>query len=148
MAANISCLFAFVNIPSAKLNRSVKSMIKLILSGAWPETSNRIAVGTTSRTTVMMVRIRRTSISMRYLEYRCMCPSLDLASSSGPEKTFCMAARCSAKTSMGIKGKKRKKKNVRVRDSWEFWLSSLRQSHQTSRLLGRRLERRNPQGAE
>lgn len=85
-------------------------MIKPILSGAWPETSYRIAVGITSRTTVMMVRIRRTSMSMRYLEYKCTYASLDLASSSGPEKTFCMAARCSAKTSMGIKGKKKKQK--------------------------------------
>lgn len=39
VAANISCLFAFVNTPSAILNRSVKSMIKPILSPAWPETS-------------------------------------------------------------------------------------------------------------
>ena len=81
-------------------------MIRPILSAAWPETLTRTAVGTTSRTTVMMVRIRRTSMSMRYLEYKCTYASLDLASSSGPEKIFCMAARYSVKTSTGIKDKK------------------------------------------
>lgn len=101
VAANISCLFAFVNTPSAMLNRSVKSMIKPIASVDWPETLYRTADGKTSRTTVMMVRIRRTRMSMRYLEYKCTFASLDLARSSGPEKIFWMA---SVKVSVVIKG--------------------------------------------
>lgn len=96
-------------------------MIKPILSAVGPETLYRTAVGTTSRITVMMVRTTRTRVSMRCFEYKCTYASLDFASSSGPEKSFCTA---SVKRSVVIGVTK--KRNVRVRDPWGVWLSSLR----------------------
>ena len=70
VAANISCLFAFVHTLSAAAKSSVKTMMRHIFSGLCPATKYRTAEGPTSRATVVRTRTRRTTISMRRLLYR------------------------------------------------------------------------------
>ena len=71
VAANISCLFAFVHTLSAAAKRSVNTIIRQIFNALCPVTKYRTADGPTSKATVLRTRTRRTTMSMRRLLYKC-----------------------------------------------------------------------------
>ncbi len=70
VAANISCLFAFVHTLSAAAKSSVKTIMRQIFNALCPLTKYRTAEGPTNKATVVRTRTRRTTISMRRLLYR------------------------------------------------------------------------------
>ena len=70
LAANISCLFAFVHTLSAAAKSSVNVKIRQIFNELCPETRKSTAEGPTSRATVVTTRTSRTTMSIRRLLQR------------------------------------------------------------------------------
>lgn len=71
VAANISCLFAFVHTLSAAANSSVNTIIRQIFSALCSMTKYKTTDDPTNKATMIKTKTRRTTISMRRLLYKC-----------------------------------------------------------------------------
>ena len=88
VAANISCLLAFVHTLNAAANSNVNTNMRLIFSELFPVTKNSTADGPTNKPTVMRTRTRRTTRSMRRLLQRRRCSSSVRLESADEVKNF------------------------------------------------------------